>query len=163
MRSKLRLNVIAPTLVVALVGLGVAAFAFTGSPKTEGSPALVEQVKPPAPKAADKGAKAKKPAKTRLERKLAKNPVVVVVLYSPDSAVDAMATREARAGALDAGVGFLAVDVTNAKAVAALATNFDVREAPALLVFQRGLKIATKIAGFADRETVAQAAENALL
>ena len=74
-----------------------------------------------------------------------------------------MATREARAGALDADVGFLAVDVSNADAVAKLAIHFDVREAPALLVFQRGPKIATRIDGFADRETVAQAAEHALL
>lgn len=163
MRSQLRLNVIAPLAVVALVGLAVAAFAFTGAPKSEEPAAVVkQQVKPQAPET-DEGAKPKKPVRTKLERKLAKNPVVVVVLYAPGSAVDAMATREARAGALDAGVGFLAVDVTKPDAVAALATHFGVREAPALLVFQRGLKIATKIDGFADRETVAQAAENALL
>ena len=157
-----RLNVVLPTMVLALIGLGVAAFAFTGSPKSEEPTAVVQPATPQAVGPDDGATKPKKP-RTALERNLAKNQVVVVVLYSPGSAVDAMAAREARAGALAAGVGFLAVDVTSDKAVAPLATSFDAREAPALLVFQRGLKIATRIDGFADRETVAQAAENALL
>jgi thiol-disulfide isomerase/thioredoxin len=61
------------------------------------------------------------------------------------------------------GAGFLAVDVSDENAVAAFARAFDVRKAPALLVFKRGPEMVTRIDGFADRDTVAQAAGTAQL
>jgi hypothetical protein len=92
---------------------------------------------------------------------LQENKVVVVVFYAPGSTYDAIQGREARAGAAAAGAGFLAVDVSKDRYVAALATAFDVRDAPAILVVTRGYRVAFRLDGFADRETVAQAAANA--
>jgi hypothetical protein len=153
------LRVVLPVAVVGLLGIGLAAFAFRGTPAVND---LVDL--PQLPQVAPQSPEEPQPEKkSPLERKLAKDPVVVVVLYSPESPVDALATQEARAGAEAAGVAFLAIDVSKEKAAASLADLYDAREAPALLIFQRGPKIATQIAGFADRETVAQAAQNALL
>jgi hypothetical protein len=87
--------------------------------------------------------------------------VVVVLFYAPGDDYDTIQTREARAGALDAGAGFLALDVTKNDQVAALAAQYDVREAPATLVFIPGPKVFYRIAGFLDRQSVAQAATDA--
>jgi hypothetical protein len=92
---------------------------------------------------------------------LQENKVVVVLFYAPGSTYDAIQGREARAGAGAAGAGFLAVDVSKDRYVASLATAFDVRDAPAILVIKRGYRVAFRLDGFADRETVAQAAANA--
>jgi hypothetical protein len=96
-----------------------------------------------------------------LTRALERNPVVVAVLYSPDSTVDKLAIREARAGAKAAKVGFVAIDVYNTREVAPVAAESEVRGAPAVLVFARYEGAVTQIAGWVDRETVAQAADNA--
>jgi hypothetical protein len=87
--------------------------------------------------------------------------VVVVLFYAPGDDYDTIQTREARAGALDAGAGFLALDVTKNDEVAALAAQYDVREAPATLVFIPGPKVFYRASGFLDRQSVAQAATDA--
>jgi hypothetical protein len=97
----------------------------------------------------------------KLERELQSHPAVVVVFYSPASPVDGLATREARAGAAEAGAGFVAVDVTDEGEVATLSERYAVREAPAVLVVVPLQGAVTRLDGFADRSTVAQAAENA--
>jgi hypothetical protein len=89
--------------------------------------------------------------------------VVVVLFYAPGDSYDTIQTRETRAGALDAGAGFLALDVTKNDEVAALASQYDVRDAPATLIFVRGPKVAFRAAGYLDRKTVAQAATDARL
>jgi hypothetical protein len=89
------------------------------------------------------------------------NRVVVVLFYAPGSAYDTIQAREARAGAAAGGAGFLAVDVSRDRQVSSLAAAFDVRDAPAILVVKRGFRVAVRINGYADRETVAQAAANA--
>jgi len=94
---------------------------------------------------------------------LKENNVVVVLFYAPRSAYDAIQAREARAGAAGGGAGFLAVDVTKDRYVAALATAFEVRDAPAILVVTRGFRVSARLDGFADRVTIAQAASNARL
>ena len=101
-----------------------------------------------------------------LTRELERHGVAVVALYVPDSAVDRMAIREARAGAAAAGAGFLALDVSNERAIAPLADRFGLRSAnelvvPATVVFRRGPEVVTKFSGFADREIVAQASDDA--
>ena len=98
------------------------------------------------------------------------HPVVVVSLYTPDSSVDAMATAEAKHGAATAHVGFVAFDVANNKIVAPLSalltgapTPADrVLDGPAVLVFERPGTLFVRLNGFADRDTVAQAAANAV-
>lgn len=92
---------------------------------------------------------------------LEENKVVVVLFYTPGSSYDTIQAREARAGAAAAGAGFLAVNVSKDREVASLAAAFQVRDAPAILVVKRGFRVAVRINAYADRETVAQAAENA--
>jgi len=92
---------------------------------------------------------------------LEENRVVVVLFYTPGSAYDTIQAREARAGAAAGGAGFLAVDVSRDRQVSSLAAAFSVRDAPAILVVKRGVRVAVRINGYADRETVAQAAANA--
>jgi hypothetical protein len=89
--------------------------------------------------------------------------VVVVLFYAPGDSYDTIQTRETRAGALDAGAGFLALDVTKNDEVAAIASQYDVRDAPATLIFVRGPKVAFRVAGYLDRKAVAQAATDTRL
>ena len=98
-----------------------------------------------------------------LARKLKRHRVVVAVLYTPDSAVDQLTVAEARAGAGDVNAGFVAIDVTDTRSIALLASRYDVRDAPAVLVFARWQGAVNILKGYADRETIAQAAENAAL
>jgi hypothetical protein len=95
--------------------------------------------------------------------------VVVVSLYTPDSSVDSMATDEARHGALAAQVGFVAFNVADEKVVSPLSSVLTgaptpadrVLDGPAVLVFVRPNSLFVRFNGFIDRDTVAQAAENA--
>jgi hypothetical protein len=95
--------------------------------------------------------------------------VVVASLYTPGASVDAMATAEARRGAALAGAGFVAFSVADEKAVAPLASLLTsaptpadrVLDGPAVLVFQHPHTLFVRLNGFADRDTVAQAAANA--
>jgi hypothetical protein len=99
-----------------------------------------------------------------LARKLKRHRVVVAVLYTPDSAVDQLTVAEARAGAGDVNAGFVAIDVTtDTRSIALLASRYDVRDAPAVMVFARWQGAVNILKGYADRETIAQAAENAAL
>jgi hypothetical protein len=88
--------------------------------------------------------------------------VVVVLFYAPGDDYDTIQTRETRAGALAAKAGFLGLDVTRNRQVAALAAQYDVREAPATFVFVRGPRVAYRVAGYMDRAAIAQAVANAL-
>ena len=97
------------------------------------------------------------------------NDVVVVSLYAPKASVDGVAMEEARQGASLAGAGFVALNVSNEKVAAPLtslltsgATAADrVLDDPAVLIFQSPRTLFVRLNGFADRETVAQAASNA--
>jgi hypothetical protein len=104
-----------------------------------------------------------------LARALRAHDVVVVSLFTTGASVDTMATDEARHGAALGGAGFVSFDVANEKVVAPLAalltgapTPADrVLNGPAVLVFQRPNSLFVRFNGFADRDTVAQAAANA--
>jgi hypothetical protein len=95
--------------------------------------------------------------------------VVVVSLYAPRSAVSEMARDEARDGAAGARVGFVAVSVANEAQARAL-TDLVAGEAeavnrlldePAVFVFRQPRVLYVRLNGFVDRDTVAQAAQNA--
>jgi hypothetical protein len=138
-------------------------------------------VKPKAKKAAKKftrnSVKPKVPAgpavidgmPAALAHALASHSVVVVSLYAPRSPVDAMATDEAKHGAALAGAGFVAFNVADEKIVSPLTSLLTgaqtaadrVLDGPAVLVFQRPGTLFVRFNGFADRDTVAQAAANA--
>jgi hypothetical protein len=95
--------------------------------------------------------------------------VVVVSLYTPDSSVDRMSTDEARRGAQVAHAGFVAFNVADEKVVSPLSSLLTgaptpadrVLDGPAVLVFVRPNSLFVRLNGFADRDTVAQAAANA--
>jgi len=96
-----------------------------------------------------------------LSASLARNRVVVVSLYVPDVELDDMAMREARAGATAAGAGFVALNVLNEAQSRPLAKELGVLEDPAVLVFRRPGELVVRFSGFADKQTVLQAARNA--
>ncbi len=97
-------------------------------------------------------------------------PVVVAALYAPGSSVDELARAEAQAGARAAGVPFVALDVTSEKVVAPLTSLLTggasaadrVLDDPAVLVFKSPKTLFIRLSGWNDRDTVAQAVENAL-
>ena len=92
---------------------------------------------------------------------LARHTVVVASVVTPGAEVDDIALTEARAGAALGGAGFVAVDVLNEAVATKLATTVDGLETPSVLVFRRPGRVAVRIDGFSDRQTVAQAATNA--
>jgi hypothetical protein len=94
---------------------------------------------------------------------LSRHRVVVVSLYAPSIELDDMATGEAQAGAADARVGFLALDVLNEGQARPLTKLLGVLEDPAVLVFRRPSELVVRFSGFVDKQTVAQAARNASL
>lgn len=91
---------------------------------------------------------------------LAENRVVVVSLYAPKAKIDALATREAAAGAQLAGAVFVAIDVSSSQ-VDSLNRRYGALQDPAVLVLRPPGDLIVRIDGFADRDTIAQAAANA--
>ena len=120
------------------------------------APVAVAKPKPAAPAVDDNG------LPRILSAALGTHRVVVVGLYDPDSAVDRMALEEARAGAKAAGVGFVAVSVRAESQSRPLVELLGALENPGILVYRRPDTLFARIGGFADSETVAQAAANAV-
>jgi hypothetical protein len=92
---------------------------------------------------------------------LGRHQTVVVSLYNPYSDVDGIAFAEARAGAKIAGVGFVPLNVLSEAQVGKLTQMLGLLPDPGLLVYIRPGTLVARISGFADKETVAQAAQNA--
>ena len=98
---------------------------------------------------------------TELARELEKHKVVVAVLYAPGAALDSLSIGEARAGADMSGGGFVALDVYNPSEIAVIAAQYSFRTAPSVLIVVRNKGVATEFEKYVDRETVAQAVDNA--
>jgi hypothetical protein len=96
-----------------------------------------------------------------LARALGRHGVVVVSLYNPYSEVDGIAFAEARAGAALAGAGFVPLNVLSRKEVGKLTEMLGLLPDPGVLVYTRPSTLSIRLGGFADKETVAQAAHNA--
>ena len=92
---------------------------------------------------------------------LATNRVVVVALFAPESAIDELALAEAQAGAKAAEAGFVAVNVLREGQGRAMARLLGVTDSPTLLVYRAPGTLAFRLDGFADLDTVAQAALDA--
>jgi len=92
---------------------------------------------------------------------LGKHAIVVVSLYNPYSEVDGIAFAEARAGAQMARAGFVPLSVLSQAQVGKLTEALGLLPDPGLLVYTRPGTLVARISGFADKETVAQAAQNA--
>ncbi len=87
--------------------------------------------------------------------------VAVVLLYDPESKVNAFSLGEAQRGASRAHAGFLLVNVTKERQAEPFAKTYGVLPVPTVLFFARPGTLVQKLVGFADRDTVAQAALNA--
>jgi hypothetical protein len=96
-----------------------------------------------------------------IRRALAAHHVVVVALYDPHATIDGAALAEARAGAKLGGVKFVPIDVRS-RAVDSLNARYGAVHDPAVLVLRPPDSVVVRIDGFADRDTVAQAALNAV-
>jgi hypothetical protein len=92
---------------------------------------------------------------------LGRSKAVVISLYDPYSQVDGTSFAEAKAGAGLAGVGFVGLNVLSQRDVGKLTEQLGLLPDPGVLVYIRPAALAAKISGFADKETVAQAARNA--
>jgi hypothetical protein len=97
-----------------------------------------------------------------VDRALRQHQVVVLSLVVPGARVDKLAAAEAEAGAKLGGAGFLALNVLNERVARALLAKLDSVLDPSVVVVTRSGEVALELAGFVDRETVAQAAANAL-
>jgi len=95
-----------------------------------------------------------------IRRALAADQVVVVALYDPRAKIDGTALAEARAGAKLAGSSFVPIDVRR-RGVDSLNAKYGAVHDPAVLVLRPPESLVVRIDGFADRDTVAQAAMNA--
>ena len=184
-----QVRIVALVGVLAAAGLAVFMFTMGGSPSSSVDAGAVSTIKPlyggrkkvavhPAAKPAGTkhaavAAKPKpkpKPAPVVtangvpavLVRALERHPVVVVALYDPQARVDGISLAEANAGAIAAGAGFVPLDVLDTAQAGPLMKQLGVLPDPAVLVYRRPGDLVTRFDGFADRDTVAQAATNAM-
>lgn len=95
---------------------------------------------------------------------LRSNNVVVVSLWGTDGKIDEMSRDEAAAGAAAVGAGFVSFNVIErGRQAEALTLELGIMlRTPTVLLFTSGGKLANTLEGFRDRETVGQAALNAL-
>jgi len=165
-----RVRIFAAAGLVAVLALG-GGFMLLGRGQSSPS-AAVKEIKPLHPVRHHPAAKPAKPAKpaAALALALRADTVAVVALYAPGSSVDELARAEAEAGAKDAGVAFVSLDVSNERVAAPLTSLLTggasaadrVLDDPAVLVFTRPKTLYVRLSGWNDRDTVAQAVENAL-
>jgi hypothetical protein len=150
--------------------LGTLGHTIQRSGKRKSAPLAPPKVKPPVAKHKTKAttpavAIATDGLPLAISRALAMHAVVVAVLYDPQARTDAISTAEAKAGAALAHAGFVQVNVLNRSEVQAIAEQLRVIHAPTVLVFRRPMPgepaLYVQLTGFADKETVAQAAQNA--
>src|SRR3954449_1822835 len=92
---------------------------------------------------------------------LGRSKTVIVSLFDPYSQVDGTSFAEARAGAGLAGAGFVGLNVLSRRDVGNLTEHLGLLPDPGVLVYVRPATLGARIAGFADKETVGQAARNA--
>jgi hypothetical protein len=162
-----------PTKIFAFAGLvlavGVAALGtlVLGHRKTAAGlvPVVIHPVKP-ASRSVHASAARPRPSidaglPAPLRAALAHSAIVVAVLDAPGIAGDSSAVREARQGAHAAHAGFALLNVRNEANAASLATKAPNATDPAVLVVRRPGTIAFELDGYADSQSVAQAAVDA--
>ena len=95
-----------------------------------------------------------------VHRALARNRVVVVVVYMPGARVDLDVRAAARAGASASGAGYVAVSALSERLVRPLVAKTGVLPDPAVVIVKRPDVVTTTLS-VTDRETVAQAVAQA--
>jgi hypothetical protein len=146
-------------LTQALTPLATGAKPTAAAPKPVAKPKTAAKAKP---KRTPPPAVTKDGIPWAIAQALRRDRVVVVSLFAGGAEVDELTLAEARAGAYSAGAGFVALDVLAKRNAEPLATFLGgVAEPPITLVYQRPTALFLKFDGFVDRDTVAQAAQNA--
>lgn len=160
-------------VVGALIATGLAAFVFLlgrGASGTDVSTPPLPATKPSTPAATPKAPPASpKPqaAKPRVvapksgfpvpvDRALRRHKVVVVAVFLPGAAVDAVVRAEARAAAARARVGYVPISALNERLVGSLVERTGVLPAPAVVIVKRP-GVVTATLSVTDRATIAQA------
>jgi hypothetical protein len=98
---------------------------------------------------------------TAIDRALESHRIVVVSVFDPQSATDAISYAEARSGAADARAGFVGISLLDSPLAAALTSALPgggLLPAPGVLIYRRPGILVERIDGFTDRDVVAQAA-----
>ena len=129
--------------------------AATKSPATPAAPRAVQVAKVPARVVGANG------LPLAIDKALRTHAIVVVSLFDPESSTDAISYAEAKAGAADAKVGFVAISLLDNPIAAALTSSLPsggLLPAPGVLVYRRPGMLVQRIDGFADRDVIAQAA-----
>ena len=160
-------------LVGALVATGLAAFVFligrgasedvsapttpATSPATQTTTPSNTARKPPAAKVAV-ATKSGFPA--RIDRALRRSGVVVVVVYLPGAAVDAVVRTEARAAATRSRAGYVAISALNERLVGSLVARTGFLPDPAVVIVKRPGVVTSRFS-VTDRDTIAQAVAQA--
>jgi len=91
--------------------------------------------------------------------------IVVVSIFDPQDKTDAVSYAEARAGAADAGAGFLGVSVLDdsvAGPLTAALPDQGLLPVPGVLIYRRPGVLIQRVDGFEDRDGVAQLAAGAV-
>lgn len=86
--------------------------------------------------------------------------IVVVSVFNPQAPSDAISYAEARAGASDAGAGFVGISLMDNPLAAALTNSLPgggLLPDPGVLIYRRPGVLVQRLDGFADRDVVAQA------
>jgi hypothetical protein len=92
---------------------------------------------------------------------LAREKVVVLAVVTPRSHVDGLALAEAKAAALKSGAGFVQVNAFQQSQIGPLASKITLDSNPAILVLRRPMEVSIQISGFADRDSIVQAVDDA--
>lgn len=168
-----------PIRVAALVGglvvMGLAVFVFLvgrGATESDASTAATPLSRPAAQTTTPaKAAHNRPPVKSQVvatrsgfpvpvDRALRYRRVVVVVVYMPHAAVDALVRAEARAAAVRSRAGYVPISALNERLVRSLVSKTGVLPDPAVVIVKRpGLVAATL--SVTDRDTIAQAVAQA--
>ena len=139
---------------------GASAAVKPSAPTRHGAAATHPRAAPAAAQPKPKPAAPPNQLPAQIRRALAAHRVVVVALYDPKATIDGAALAEARAGAKLRGVTFVPINVRS-RAVDSLNAHYGAVHDPAVIVLRPPDSVVVRIDGFADRDTVAQAAQNA--
>jgi len=90
-----------------------------------------------------------------IDRALRRRGVVVVAIYMPGAAVDAVVRAEARAAAARSRAGYVPISALNERLVGSVVAKTGVLPDPAVLVIKRP-GVVTATLSVTDRETIAQ-------
>ena len=160
-----------PIRVFALLGVlaavALAAFLFIAArPQSEAATAPTTRPAPqtkPTPKAPTRTTPARPATRSTksgfpvpVDRALRNNRVVVVAVYMPGAHVDAVVRREARAAAIWARAGYVAMSAVSERLVRPLVAKTGVLPDPAVVIVKRP-GVVTATLSVADRDTIAQA------